>query len=96
MIEVPIPVKDHLLDAFLDAFLRDQFPDLLRRIHVPWAFEFPSKLWTQRGGTGQGLALGIDDRLDVDMLQASKDIKTWPFEASLDTAPHSSLPFQSA
>ena len=93
MIEVPIPVKDHLLDAFLEALLRDQFPDFLRRIHIPWSLKFPSKLRTQRGGTGQGLPFGIDDRLDVDMLQTSKDIETGLIEGPVDAAPNPSLPF---
>jgi hypothetical protein len=96
MVEVPVPVKDHFLDPFFEAFLGNQISDFLRRIHIPRIFDFLSKLWTQRGGTGQRLSLGIGDRLDIDVPETPKDIETGPFRGSLDAASHPSLSFRSA
>ncbi len=44
MIEVPVAVKNHFLDPFLETFLSNQFSDFLRRIHIPRRLQLSSKL----------------------------------------------------
>ena len=82
MIEISASVKDHLLDSLLKALSGDEFSDLLRSLYISCVFYRSPEFGAQGGGTHQRFSSCILNRLNIDMLQTSKDIKARPFSRS--------------
>src|SRR5512139_1440846 len=95
VIEVSVSVEDHLLNPLFEALFREQFPDLLRRLHVSGMTKASLEFRADRRSADHGDPRRVDDRLGIEMLEASKNVQARPFRCPPDTAPHPLFPLQS-
>src|SRR5215211_2639269 len=92
VVEITRAVKDHRLDAGLAGALRDEAPDLLRRVDVGAGLELAAHVLLERGGGRKRDAALVVDDLRVDLLRRAEHRQPRPAVRGLaDRAPNPRL-----
>src|SRR5690554_1808274 len=88
MIKEAVSIEDHVLDALLEAYLRDRFSNLLGLLGF---VAVRVDALGERGRGDQGIARHIVDQLSIDMIVAAIDRETRPLGGPADFGPDALL-----